>query len=124
MALGNHNRLNDVIVAGQNADLSGCRNIVEGKQQMTVYKPIEAISYAAALVAMKLAKDEMIIDQLKNMSTRMSWATQNVSTVTRIDNGFAKINTILVSFIVVTKKNILETVVADGHLSEEDIFDR
>jgi len=124
LALENHDRLGKVFVAGQNADLSGCRNIALDKQAMTVYKPIEALSYAAALTAIKLAKNEQIVDPLKNMSTRMTWATQNSSVTLRIFNGKSKVNSLLITPIVVSQKNLLETVVSDGHLSEEDIYDK
>ncbi|MGH9831234.1 MAG: sugar ABC transporter substrate-binding protein, partial [Blastocatellia bacterium] len=49
-----------VLVSGQDADLAGLQRVVEGKQSMTVYKPIKPLAYAAAEAAVKLARKEKI----------------------------------------------------------------
>lgn len=49
-----------VLVAGHDADLSGCQRIVEGTQLMTVYKPIRKLAYRAADLAMELAAGKEI----------------------------------------------------------------
>ncbi len=48
----------DVKIAGQDADLEACQRIVEGTQVMTVYKPVEKLASAAAEYAVALAKGE------------------------------------------------------------------
>ncbi|HBF36329.1 MAG TPA: D-xylose transporter subunit XylF [Firmicutes bacterium] len=49
-----------VLVAGHDADLSGCQRIVEGTQLMTVYKPIKKLAYHAADLAMMLGANKEI----------------------------------------------------------------
>lgn len=49
-----------VLVAGHDADLSGCQRIVEGTQTMTVYKPIHRLANRAADLVYLLAKGKKI----------------------------------------------------------------
>ncbi len=49
-----------VLVAGHDADLSGCQRIVEGTQLLTIYKPIRQLAYRAADLALALAKGQEI----------------------------------------------------------------
>lgn len=57
-ALSEHRLAGKTIVVGQDADLAACQRIVEGTQDMTVYKPIEKLADVAADLAIKLAKGE------------------------------------------------------------------
>lgn len=45
-----------VVVTGQDADLEACQRIMEGTQNMTVYKPIEKLASKGAECAVALAK--------------------------------------------------------------------
>lgn len=45
-----------VCVVGQDADLEACQRIVEGTQNMTVYKPVENLAKEAATIAVEMAK--------------------------------------------------------------------
>ncbi len=47
-------------VVGQDADLPACQHIVEGTQDMSVYKPVEKIASKAAKLSVELAKGETI----------------------------------------------------------------
>jgi D-xylose transport system substrate-binding protein len=47
-----------VFVSGQDAELPACQRIVEGKQSMTVYKPIKPLADIAVEAAVKLARGE------------------------------------------------------------------
>ncbi len=49
-----------VLVAGHDADLSGCQRIVEGTQLLTIYKPIRQLAYRAADLALALAQGKEI----------------------------------------------------------------
>jgi D-xylose transport system substrate-binding protein len=49
-----------VIITGQDAERNALRQIVAGKQSMTVYKPIKQLAYQAAEHAMKLAKGQKV----------------------------------------------------------------
>lgn len=57
-ALAMFRKADKVQVTGQDADLDACQRIVEGRQLMTVYKPIGTIAKVAAQAAMTLAKGE------------------------------------------------------------------
>lgn len=94
-----------VLLAGQDADLAACQRIVTGEQTMTVYKPIEAIAYKAAELAMRMARGERI-DNLN----------------TSVNNGKIMVPSILLKPMAVNKGTIKLTVVADGYLQENRIF--
>jgi D-xylose transport system substrate-binding protein len=92
-----------VFITGQDADVAAIRNIVEGKQSMTIYKPIKPLAYKAAELAMNLAKGKNLEGYSKFQSEKFS------------------VNAILLDPAVVDKNNYLETVVKDGHVSQSEI---
>jgi D-xylose transport system substrate-binding protein len=92
-----------VLVSGQDADLASLKLIVEGKQTMTIYKPIQPLAYSAVDSAIKMARGE------------------SVDTKETIDNGKKKVPAILQEPVAVDQKNLLSTVVKDGYHSLEAI---
>lgn len=94
-----------VMVTGQDVSLNAGRSIVQGHQSMSIYKPIEAIAFTAAITAIKLAKGEPV----KN-ANRFTF------------NGKAEVPSILLSPTVVDKDNLMSTVVADGYLKEDELY--
>ena len=86
-----------VLVSGQDADLASLQLIVQGKQTMTVYKPIQPLAYGAVDAALKLARGE------------------SVQTNDTVDNGKKKIASMLFEPQAVDKNNLLATVVKDGY---------
>jgi len=95
-----------VIVTGQDAQLDALQHIAEGKQSMTVYKPIIPLANAAVEAAIKLAKKEPLTDAkpFKN------------------DNIGKEINAILLEVQVVDKDNLMTTVIKDGYAKYEDVY--
>ena len=93
-----------VVISGQDADLAGVQRIAEGLQTMTVYKPIKLIAEKSAEVAVQLAKGE----------TPTADATVNNG---KIDVPFIKLDPISVG-----KENIIDTVIADGFHSYDDVY--
>lgn len=93
-----------VLVSGQDADLSALQRIAEGKQAMTIYKPIKPLAESAVDAAIKLARGE------------------KVETTTTINNGKKDVPAILQEPIAVGKDDIMKTVVKDGYLKMEDIY--
>ncbi|XBO86450.1 hypothetical protein AAGG52_01700 [Bacillus licheniformis] len=75
---------------------------MNGTQTMTVYKPIHTLAKKA----------------LKWLFKRRGEAIQ---TDTTVENGKAKVPALLLEPYAVTKGNINETVIKDGHLSKKDI---
>ncbi len=96
-----------VLVAGQDADIGAIRNIILGTQTITVYKPLESMAYNAALAAIKMAKG-------KDPSENMSFT---------VNNGHRLVPAILLDGQVVNKQNIRMTVVNEGFVAEQEIFE-
>lgn len=87
------------LVSGQDAELAGIQRIVSGDQYLTIYKAMRAQAELAAEVAVKLAKGE------------------KVAGPTDIEGTPAT----LLDAVVVTKENIMQTVVADGVFTVAEI---
>jgi D-xylose transport system substrate-binding protein len=95
-----------ILVTGQDAQLSALQSIAEGKQTMTVYKPIIPLANAAVDAAMKLAKKETLADAKPFMN----------------DNIKKEIPAILLEVQVVDKDNLMTTVVKDGYAKFDDVY--
>ena len=92
-----------VLVSGQDADLASLKLIVEGKQTMTIYKPIQPLAYGAVDAAIKLARGE------------------NVTATDTIDNARKQVPAILLEPVAVDRNNLMDTVVKDGYQTLEQI---
>jgi D-xylose transport system substrate-binding protein len=86
-------------VTGQDAELAGIQRVQLGEQYMTVYKAIKLEADAAAEMAVSLAKKSGVPSGM---------------TLTKVNNGSADIQSVLLTPVSVTKDNIKSTVVADG----------
>lgn len=93
-----------VPVTGLDSELAACQRIVEGKQLMTVYKPTKEISSKAAELAVKMAKGE------------------SVESNSKIFNGKTDVPAYFLDPIVVTKDNMMDTVIKDNFHSFEDVY--
>ena len=91
-------------VSGQDAELSAVQRIVAGTQTSTVYKPINSLAYAAAEIAVSMAKN------------------QPIEVKTSIDNGKMMVPSYFLSPISVDKSNIDSTVIEDGFHTYEEIY--
>ncbi|MFO7655449.1 MAG: substrate-binding domain-containing protein [Bacteroidales bacterium] len=105
-ALEEKNLLGRVYLTGQDAELEACQRIIAGSQSMTVYKPIEAIAYKAAEIAVKLAT-ESSLDEV-NLA---------------VNNGKVMVPSLLLPAMTVNKETLKLTVVADGYLKENKIYE-
>jgi D-xylose transport system substrate-binding protein len=92
-----------VLVSGQDADLAAIIHILDGTQTMTVYKPLGSQAKQAADAAVALAKGEAV-------KTSGSFIVGNKT-----------IPAILLSPVVVTKDNVMQTVIKDGFQNLETI---
>ncbi|MEW6209259.1 MAG: D-xylose ABC transporter substrate-binding protein [Acidobacteriota bacterium] len=95
-----------VLVSGQDADLAALQRIVDGKQSMTVYKPIDKLARRAAEAAVSLARRE------------------NIGATSTVANGRKDVPSILLEPIAVDKNNLEETIIRDGFHKREDIYRR
>ena len=103
-ALSEEGLAGKIVVIGQDAELVACQRIAAGTQAATIYKPTNLEVWAALDAAVKMAKGRAVIAR------------------DEIDNGFAKIPTILRDTIVVTKENLMDTVVKDKYHSYDDVY--
>jgi D-xylose transport system substrate-binding protein len=104
-ALADRQLVGKIIVTGQDAALDGLQRIAEGKQSMTVYKPIIPLASGAVEAAIKLAKGEKLD-----------------STPFRNDTINKDVQSILLEVIVVDKANLMDTVIKDGYATFEDVY--
>ena len=95
-----------VPISGQDADLSALQRIAKGEQTVTVYKPISILAKEAARIAVDLANKKAPI---ANSS---------------INNKFKDVPTMYLEPIKVTKDNLDSTVIADGWVTKEDVYQK
>ncbi len=94
-----------IIVTGQDAALDALQRIAEGKQTMTVYKPIIPLANAAVDAAVKLAKKEKL-DTKPFMNDVIK----------------KEIPSILLEVMSVDKANLMDTVIKDGFAKYEEVY--
>jgi D-xylose transport system substrate-binding protein len=93
-----------VLVTGQDAALDAVQRIVDGKQTMTIYKPIVPLANSAVDAAMKLARGE------------------KVDAKDKVNNGKIDVPSILQEPIVLDKSNVMQTVIKDGYHKLDDVY--
>ena len=98
-------------LCGQDADIAACQNIVRGKQDFTVYKPITALSAKAAEFAVFLAKGGKVEDIAEVKAQKST-----------INNGYADIPAVWLEPALVTKENIDEVIVGSGFHTKGEIY--
>ncbi len=86
-------------VTGQDAELAAVQRIVQGKQYMTVYKPIKEEADDAAQLAVDLLHKKPVDTLTKGRTSA---------------NGKADVPSVLLTPIAVTKSNVRQTVVKEG----------
>ncbi len=93
-----------ILVTGQDASLDAVQRIVEGKQTMTIYKPIQPLAYAAVDSAIKLARGE------------------TVEARDKINNGKIDVPSLLFEPMILDKNNVMQTVIKDGYHKLEEVY--
>ena len=101
-ALASQKLSGKVPVSGQDADLAAVRRVLAGSQAMTVYKPLKLIATEAAKLSVQLVRGE-----------KPAFNAQ-------YDNGFKKVNTLLLKPTPLTKANI-SILVKDGFYTDAQI---
>jgi D-xylose transport system substrate-binding protein len=91
-----------VVVSGQDADLAAVRRVIAGTQAMTVYKPLREIATSAASLAVQLVRNQK--------------PTYNA----QLDNGFKKVDSLLLKPILLNKANV-DLLVKDGFYSQAQL---
>ncbi len=105
-ALERKNLLGQTLVTGQDAEGAALQRIAEGKQTMTVYKPIIPLANSAVEAAIKLAKKE----------------TLTGTTMFKNDVIGKEVPAILLEVTTVDKDNLITTVIKDGYQTYEEVY--
>lgn len=103
-ALSEEGLAGKILVTGQDAELSACQRIVNGTQAMTIYKPLTQLAKQAAEAATKMARSKPVF------------------ALGKIDNGKTDVPSILLDVVVVTKDNIMDTVIKDGFHTAAEVY--
>lgn len=103
-ALSEYGLAEEVRVVGHDADISACQRIVEGKQLMTVYKPLRNLAGGAVELVYAMLKDEAVeFDEY-------------------INDGTYSVPFVKFDVIAVNEGNMRDTVIKDFFHSEEDVY--
>lgn len=95
-----------VLVTGQDAQIDALQSIAEGKQTMTVYKPIIPLASQAVEAAIKLARKEPLTGAAPFMNDALK----------------KEIPAILLEVQSVDKDNLMTTVIKDGYATYDDVY--
>ena len=98
-------RMDPILLSGQDATITGLQNLLSGWQTMTVYKPIKLEAETAAKAAIRMLNGEDV----------------SAITTNTINNGQNNIPFIKLTPIAVTKDSIAATVIADGFRTWDEI---
>lgn len=98
----------DIAVGGQDADIAGCQNVVNGKQAVTIYKPITELASKTAEIAVSLAKGKSVKE----------CGSINGS----IDNGAGQIPVLWLHPTAVTAENMDEIVIKSGFHTRQEVY--
>jgi D-xylose transport system substrate-binding protein len=105
-ALERKNLVGKILVTGQDAETEALRRIAEGKQTMTIYKPIIPLASGAVEAAIKLAKKEPLTGTAPFMNDVIK----------------KEVPAILLEIMVVDKDNLMTTVIKDGYQTYDEIY--
>ncbi len=95
-----------VLITGQDAEKVALQSIAEGKQTMTVYKPIIPLANAAVDAAIKLAKKEPLTGTVQFTNDKIG----------------KDVTAILLEVITVDKDNMMSTIIKDGFQTYEEVY--
>jgi D-xylose transport system substrate-binding protein len=96
---------NKILITGQNADLKACKNIIKGKQALTIYKPVKKLAELAADLSMKMVKGENVDNSFQS----------------KIFNGNRDVPSTLLKVITLDATNLKQILVADGIYTEAEL---
>ncbi len=104
-ALSRRGLAGKVLVTGRDAQLDALQSIAEGRQTMTVYKPIIPLANRAVEAAIKLANKEPL-ETMPFMNDKLG----------------KEIRAMLLEVTAVDKLNLMDTVIKDGYATFENVY--
>lgn len=105
--LEDNNMLDGVLITGQDAEITGIKNIIAGKQLMTAYHPLKKNAYTAAEQTIQMLEGKEIDEELLSFT----------------NNGTADIPTIKIPSIPITKDNIDKELIKTGVYTKQEVYD-
>lgn len=103
-ALSERRKAGQILVTGQDADLTACQRIIDHTQLMTVYKPIDKLASLAAHSAYLLATDSQIEE------------------AALFYDGRTQVKYQMVDPIKVTESNLQSVIIDSGFHTKDDIY--
>jgi D-xylose transport system substrate-binding protein len=94
-----------IVITGQDAAVCACKEILNGNQTMTIYKPVKKMAHMTAEIAVNLSKGKKTNTFFKN----------------KIFNGMIEVPAIFLDVIVVDASNLRNTVLAEGFITEAEL---
>lgn len=94
-------------ICGQDADIAACQNIIKGKQDFTIYKPITKLAETAAEIAVQMANGQKADDIAQHIT---------------INNNFADIPVVWLEPQLVNTSNIDEVIIESGFHSYNEVY--
>lgn len=107
-ALDDYSQDKKVHICGQDADISACQYIVEGKQDFTVYKPITQLAELAAEYAVSFGSGKDVASITSGLPT--------------INNGVQIVPVLWLEPVLVDKNNLDSIVIESGFHSNGEIY--
>jgi D-xylose transport system substrate-binding protein len=104
-ALEEENLAGVIAITGQDAELEACRNIINDRQTMTVYKPLKALAEKSAEIAFKMSTGEKFD-----------------APSSKINNGQKEVPAILLEPLVLDKNNMKSLIIDDGFYTEAQLY--
>lgn len=100
--------LNKIFIVGQDATVEGCRSIVQGKLDRTIYKPIHIEAYTTAMIACKVAQNKSISEFITGVT----------------NNGKKLVSSITIPYThIVGEHNLDMTIIFDKFHTKKEIYD-
>jgi D-xylose transport system substrate-binding protein len=94
----------ELVLTGQDAEISACQRIVEGKQTMTVYKDVRLLAKQAAKMAVDIVN------------------RKDINTTRIVKNETESIESVLLNPIQVDKNNMMELIIKNGFHKFSDVY--
>lgn len=124
-ALAENRLAGQVVLVGQDAELSACQRIVEGTQNMTVFKPVEQLAQKAAEFAAALGYEKMLEEGRigkADIPEKALEVAEEFAGLETISDGTEAVPYYGISPTAVTAENIDEVIIGSDFHTYEDVY--
>lgn len=124
-ALAENRLAGKVVLVGQDADLSACQRIVEGTQNMTVYKSVEQLAERAAEFAAALGYEKMLEEKRiseEDIPQKALEVAKEYESLGTMNDGSADVPYYGLDPVAVNAENIDEVIIGSDFHTYEDVY--